>query len=457
MKESMNRKTGFLPTIAVLGTGLLIGLLSTAAPAAQQRSPVCNALVSVANDLYLVSPSGAVLTRFTSDGTAKVEVALAPDGKRVAYVRESAFNNTHYWVANAEGKQIPFPIYTAKDEAHVVAHYAALGALMGLYWNSNHVLRLNKHISPWNSRFEFHRIGNGLSGGRMIGRAAYGYGCAMRRHRHTVACVWGGFVADLVTIEGKNILHARNLFYIRAFPDKTPIATFTLTRGQSTMTPGSPSFEVKVVRFYKNDIVLLITPPNGVWTEPSVSDSGNDYARAWWQGQSYGFSAALVDKSTGLVRINMIKGLSMSQRTWFSNAIAWLPHGRGLLLIRRRRSPAGTWLNLLRPERYGGRDRKSRHKTPQWRLAASVPIPVDRSIRHLRFVTPNMLLLETYDEPRAFVELPVRIDHAPGGTRWTMTVGAAHRLPSTVAVSMNGKTIPAPVLDWSCPAHTHRY
>ena len=445
MKESMNRKTGFLPTIAVLGTGLLIGLLSTAAPAAQQRSPVCNALVSVANDLYLVSPSGTVLTRFTSDGTAKVEVALAPDGKRVAYLRESAFNNTHYWVANAEGKQVPFPIYTAKDEAHPVAHYAALGALMGLYWNSNHVLRLYKHISPWNSRFEFHRIGNGLSGDRMIGRAAYGYGCAMRRHRHTVACVRRG-----VSIDG------RGVYYVSEFAGKKPVVSLTLTKGNSTAIPGDPSFVVKVVGFYKNSVGLEVFLPNGM-SEEMFLPGGDDFLRVQWQGQYYGFSATLVNKSTGLVRVNMVKGYNARQYrlTRFTYAIAWLPHGRGLLLV--HRSPAGATLDLLRPRGHGGRDRNDRLHTLPWHLAASVPIPVNRFVTNMRFVTPGMLLLEIAGsgEPRAFVELPVHINHASGESRWTMTVGAAHWLPSTVAVSMNGKTIPAPVLDWSCPTHRH--
>ena len=49
--------------------------------AAQPTPPACNALVSLANDLYRVSPSGAVLTRFTSDGMPKVMATVAPDGK----------------------------------------------------------------------------------------------------------------------------------------------------------------------------------------------------------------------------------------------------------------------------------------------------------------------------------------------------------------------------------------
>jgi hypothetical protein len=383
-----------------------------------------------------------VLTRFTSDGTAKDYATVAPDGKRAAYAKHSVRENEHYWVADAGGTQVQFPVYTAKAKADT--DYDALGPLMGLRWSSNHVLRLVKHVSPTASRFEFHRIGRDLTGtARMIGAPAYGDGCTMRRHSHHVACVRG----DVVTIDG------REIFQISEFAGKTPTASFTLTKGASVMTPGSPSFKVQVVGFYKNTVGLKITYPNGNGGQMYVPDDmpltvpGVNY--------HYAFFAKLTDAKTGLVRVDEIIVPVKDSETFFP-AIAWLPHGHGLLLV--RRSDAGSSLDLIRPRRHGGHDHKAHHKMHQWRLAASVPINVDGSIQNMRFITPGMLLLQESGQAAEseFMELPVRIDRAHGQAPWTMTVGAVQTLPDTIPVTTNGKTTQAPVLDWSCQAHHHQ-
>lgn len=221
------------------------------------------------------------------------------------------------------------------------------------------------------------------------------------------------------------------------------------------MTPGSPSFKVQIVGIYKNTVGIEIGDHVGQMYVPKGIPL--TFRRV---NHRYAFFARLLNARTGLVRVDEIIVPAKDYKTFFP-AIAWLPHGHGLLLIRRS-DAAGASLDLLRPPGHGEHDRKGRHKTHPWRLAASAPIPVAipvyDSIRHMRFITPGMLLLHVSTAPGSkFMELPVRIDHTPGEVQWTMTVGAVQTLPGTISVTSNGKTTPAPVLGWSCQAHHHRH
>lgn len=423
-----------------LGLTLLFALVPIAALAGQKSPPTCNALVNMKNDLYLATPSGTVLTRFTSDGTTKDYATVSPNGKRVAYVEHSNQENTSYWVGDASGTQGQFPVYTAKAKS--TNDYDALGPLMGLYWSSNHVLRLEKHVSPTDSRFEFHRVNNDLTGtARMIGSAAYGDNCAMRHQAGRVACVRGG----VVTINGKRVFH------VSEFAGKTPMASFTLTKGNSTTTSGNPSFKVKVIGFYKNSVGIKVLLPNGNGGETYLSGS-KDVMPLWWNGQRYGFFATVINKATGLVRINVIKGNDVYHKAGFSPAVAWQQHGSGLLLL--RQSGSGAMLDLIQPRENSQHGHKGRGKNHEWSLVATALIDVTDSVKNMRFITDSMLLLQTSEG--GFRELPVRIHNGSSNKgRPTLTIGTVKPLPTIISVMANDRAARAPVLDWSCKAPHH--
>jgi hypothetical protein len=440
MNMFTNWKTRIRPVGALFGFALLFALVPMAALAGQKSPPTCDALVSITNNLYLATPSGTVLTRFTSDGTAKDYATVAPDGKRVAYAKHRDQENEHYWVADTGGTQVQFPVYTAKAKADT--DYDALGPLMGLRWSSNHVLRLVKHVSPTASRFEFHRIPGDLNGkARMIRAAAYGDGCVMRRHGGSIACVRG----ESVTIDG------REVFHVSEFAGKAPMTSFTLNKGETKVTSGDPSFTVKVVGFYRGNIGLEVSLPNG--NGGTTYLPSNKYIRMWWKGQSYGFSATLVDKTTGLVRIDVFKGNDVYHRTGFSPALAWLPHGRGLLLV--HQTDTGPTLDLIRPGR-----RHERHGPPakkhgfHWRLAAQVPISLPDRVRAMRFLTPSLLLLDV-GGPRGpkYSKVAVHVSHKHEHKEATIKIGVVKEFPSAISVKTNGKSVQSPVLDWSCRGH----
>lgn len=435
MKEQMSMKTRASHLGTAFGIALLFTLAPIAAQAGQTKTAACNALVSMGNNLYLVSSTGKVLTQFTSDATAKDYAVIAPDGGRVAYAVRNNHENT-YQVIDSDGQQGAFPVYSVQSKA--AKNYDAMGPLMGLWWSSNDVLRLEKHISPTASRFEFHRINGDLTGSApMIGKPAYGDGCALERNGGRTACVRGGDV----TINGEQVFH------VSEFAGKMPMASFTLTKGNTTTTSGNPSFRVTVVGFYKNSVGINVLLPNGNGGKTYLSGS-NDFLRLWWKGQSYGFSAILVNKSKGLVRINVVKGNDVYHKTGFSPAVVWQPRGPGLLLV--RQAGASATLDLIQPRESTQHGHQGRGKGHEWGLIAKAPINMPSAVKMMRFVTPSMILLQTTKDQ--FGEMPIHIANGRDHGKPSLSVGKVKPLPSTRTVTIDGKSETGKLLDWSCQA-----
>lgn len=449
-------------TTVVLGTAVMVALTSLAALADQVVSPECYALVSVANNLYLVGSSGMIITRFTSDGTAKLYATISPDGHQVAYVVPNSDGNviSQYHVANANGRERSFAVNSETSDR--TGNFDAY-PLVGLWWNANDLLRVTKHVSPSASFFEFHSIDPRLGGWARIVGMGFGDSCVMEKKGGLVSCVQNSVVR----------VGDQPVFSEAGFPT-APIASFMLTKGSSAATPSPPIFTITVVGVYNGQVGLKVISPNGVWETGYIPNS-QDYFTTWWDGVQYGFSANLVDKSTGLVQIQEFQGREAGTSI-FDSAIAWEPHGQGLLVIRRENGL--TILYLIQPRGRGrggdgdgggglgssgendaeSRDRHDRHNS--WILVAQAPINTPKSVEAMRFLSPSLLLFQTADG--GFSWAPIRISNgrprqnqSSGSGGPSLAVGAVTPLPSTVPVSINGSTYQTTPLDWSCENSRH--
>ena len=407
-----------------------IGLVASA-EAGQTTAPQCNALVSVNNDLLLVNNVGTQLVRFTSDGKPKESPTVTPDGSKVVYFDPQATPET-YTVADANGRQTIYPASRPdrdRDRAADDDQYAK-GALMGVSWSSNDVVRLVKHISPSNSRFEYYQIPLDLSASvHQAARPAVDGNCILHPHGSEVACL---------EQEGHvmlgDISNGRTVFNQSGFEGIAPQESFTTGIDTPVSTHGDPSFQVVVTAIDKNRITLRITLPTGIWERQQVSSG--DSMTVDLDSDEYGFFATVTDAQKGLVRIDVVK--SDSGPYVFDPAIAWQPHERGLVAIRRTKAEAKLYVLQPRRDTHG-----------QWTLVGESMLNLSTPVKAMRFLTPSLLLLQT--SSNGFSELQINITHPSSGSGMpTVQLGSMTQLPSMLMVAVDGAPVAAPVLDWNC-------
>lgn len=431
----------------ILSGAILCFAVPFVAMAGSVTAPECDALVSVTNDLYLVNMDGKILRQFThggAAGVAKEYAAVSPDGMRVAYATLGGDQYAKYQVATADGEARSFPVYD--PELSGLDKFAGMGALMGLTWSSNDVLKLEKHASPSASFFEFRRLGPG-DGMSSRERESQGIGsaCVLRRESRRVACIRTDEGGASVSVNGKDV------FYDSQLSLASPVATFTITKGSGVTTGGNPDFLIKVVGFDKGTIGLEVVSPNGSGAT-SYLPSGALFP-VWWDGRQYGFSVSLVDRAGGVVRVSEVVGAEVGAMA-FDSVIAWQPHGPGLLLI--RRTAPQPMLYLIQPREVSGEEGEPGGVHGMWTLVAKTPIAVTGSVTKMRFVTPMTLLLGTARS--AFDMASVEILDSEGDrSASALKVGSVTPMPSTVSVAVKGSVAKPPVLGWSCESHHRKH
>ncbi len=436
----MRKHPNYSALIRRKGIALSIGLVTVLAPCAalagDPPAQTCNALVSIANNLYLVDNAGKMLVQFTSDGTTKAVAALAPDGTKVAYVTPDLSAQT-YEVVNEFRQQGTYPIYEVpkRDDPH---GFVARSTFQSLSWASRDVLGVMNSAGKDYGYFLFRRIPDDLSpAARLIAKPSMADGCAVQPRGHELACIDSG---GSVFWDGGNT-SGQNVFSVSGFEGIKPEESFTLGVGESANTQGTtPSYTVTLISVDKNEITLRISPPNGAWEQPNIENGGYTTNLPVLDYNTYGFFATIVNRKAGLVRIDAVK--SYSPDNIFDPALTWTPDGHGLLLIRRTNTQAA--LYLISP---GGEDHRWKEgRDDRWTLTAQVPINLPGTINSMRFATPSLLLLK--DEQNQFSEVPIEISHSDGTE--TLSLGAVTALPSTLTVSLNGTSTQGAVLDWSC-------
>lgn len=430
------------------GAVIFVALVSVTAQAdAPHQQPVCNALVSAANNLLLVSPTGQTLVKFTSDGTQKEFAVISPDGTKVAYSLLNSTDDT-YQVVDKYGRQGAFSAVVSPPDhkSSGAENEGALGPLLNLSWSTNSVLRLEKHISPSTSRFEFQHIPEDLTPPAHEEDAAFDENCVLNHDSGAIACI----EREGHVLVGSGGLNESTIFSASGFDGVAPQESLTLTTGTSTTTTSTPNFKVAVKNIDKNGILLSVTSPDGASKEELI-DNGSYLPVTYWDSNNnidlYGFFATVVNAKAGAVQIEVVK--SNSGQYVFDPALTWLPDGQGLLLIRRTTSQSV--LYLIQPGRGDVSGHPASGRGPQWHLAAQTIVSLPGQVRSVRFLTPSLLLLDTGNlHGPQFSELPIHLANGQDNGKPSLKVGTAQPLPSTIVVTINGQNTQAPVLGWSC-------
>ena len=400
--------------LGATAVGALLPLVAFGNPVA--TSPECDALVAITNNLYLVDGSGRPLTQFTSDGLAKDQPTVAPDGRRVAWLVAGPSDST-YTILDSSGHQVTLNPH-ATDRP---GDDQAAAPLMALAWSSADVVQLTKHEGPSASRFEYHQIGSQTSSAPLVGQLGAGTACAQHGE---VACVQDGEIQ----VSGSPVFdQAPNT-------GATPQTSVTLAKGSTAVLSGTPAFTVQILGFSGDTIGLQVTGPNGTgakeWVPAGVPLNMD------WKFITYSFTATQVDPQAGTVRVDEF--VDGDQPAAFDPAITWSLEGHDLLAVYRSNGQAV--LYLVRPGSQGS----------SWSLTAQVPLSITAMVDSMRFVSPSTLLLHTADGK--FSELPVTITQGQSGHGPALMLGAVNTLPQSLQVVLDpaAPAAQAKVLDWAC-------
>jgi hypothetical protein len=441
MSKMGNWQAIFWRTSIAAGISLLAAFVPLGAQADHSTTPSCNALVSVADNLYLVDPAGKILVQFTKDGVRKKYATISPDGSKVAYVVPDVRGNVStYTVINVHGVGNSFPIDPpSRNDGEALGgdNTEIAGALMGMSWSTDNILRLTKHISPSASRFEFRRINEDLTApARLVGPVRFGDDCALRHDgRIEVACVHGG---DITLGSGLN----KGIFYESPFEGLAPMASFQISKGQITTTTDDPVFTLEVRDISERyGVNLRVTPPSGAWSGGYIKQG--EFTAITIYPNAYAFFATVVDTASGVVRVDEVKANISDGTTGLDPALVWRSNGRGLLAIRRMKRNQAT-LYLIQPHGKPGQWK--------WGLAATAPIDIS-PVTAMRLATPSLLLFRSRSiaGQQKFNEVPIhfgegRAEH----TKHALTLGSTTLLPTTILTTLNGTSADGEVLDWSC-------
>ena len=445
MKRYRNLKT-FFRHVSVILCMTLIGVLAPLfAEAGQKAAPKCNALVSMSNDLYLVTSAGKTLRQFTTDGTSKNFATVSPSGNKVAYTTSQTA--TTFDVMDQYGQSGTFPMNSG-------SHSAGGGAadsdsyLTGLSWSSDSTLRLTTFYGKDYAQFRFLRIPDDLAPPvTTAAKSSVEDNCVLKGAGGLVACIDQG---GIVSLGGNS--NGKGIYSVSGFEGEKPQASFTLHVGQSATPSNAPPYRVTVESVSDNTILLNLDAldPNYAGPEGYVRSGSYLGVRDYKNYDIYGYFATIINAKSGLVRIGIVKSNSPDEP--FDMGLAWQPHGQGLLFVRKTNTQ--TFLDLIQPGRGHVSDHPAKGQGAQWHLAAQVPISLPGKVKSMRFLTPDLLLVNTGDfRGPQFSEVPIHITNGQDDGKPSMTVGAVKSMPATISVTTNGETTQGGVLDWSCPDH----
>lgn len=431
--------------VVALGAALIGVLAPLSAQAGQSAAPTCSALVSMANDLYLVTSSGKMLEQFTSDGTSKSFATLSPNGDKVAYTTDQTA--TTFDVVNKYGQVGTFPMNSGGRNASAGTANAN-SYVMGLHWSAGSTLRLTAFYGKNYAQFQFLRIPDDLSPpARMASKSTVGQNCVLKKMGGLVACIdQSGFVSLGGGDNGKSI------YSVSGFKGVTPLASFNLHVGESTTPSNAPPYRVTVVGISDSTILLSLDTLNPKYPGSAEYVKSGSYMGVtdYENYDVYGYFATIINAKSGLVRIDIVKSNTPDEP--FDMGLAWQPHGQGLLFVQYTNTQ--TFLDLIQPGRGHTNSHPPHGQGPQWHLAAQVPISLPGKVQSMRFLTPSLLLLNTGDfRGPQYREVPIHIANGRDNGKPTLTVGTMTQLPDTISVTANGKAAQASVLDWSCTSH----
>jgi len=444
MITACNSKKSWFNALSVSLVALAIGICSSFVAEANASNSHCKALVEIDSDLYLASPSGEVLTRFTSDAEPKRLAAISPRADKAAYIAEN--RPEMFATVNSRGETEFFPIVPRNQRQENMDSSGTNNRLLDLSWNSANLLRLTHFAGRDSAQFDFRRVSEGsTTSGLKMQALVIGQNCAMKPGSGLVACIdQGGHISLGDAFNGQSV------YSVPIFQGGSPLATLDVNVGEKRLPQSGPPYTLRVKNISNDQITLDLTRVGSKFEKEAYVKSGAfTTVTGYESGSVYGYFATILNRKAQTVRVKIVK--SEAPDKIVDMGLAWQPHGEGLLFIRHKQTQS--FLYLIQPGRksvLGHNDIKvDRH----WHLAAKATVNLPGSVKKMRFLTGSMLLLDTGNYKGAqFSILPVHISNGRNGGTPLLHVGDLTRLPSSLQVSVSGTLVNGKVLDWSCPA-----
>lgn len=412
-------------------------LLAASAQAQVNQNPVCNALVKVANDLYLANASGVGLVQFTNDGLPKRSASLAPDSRKVAFIPDATQDSITVVDYNLRKQTYLAPTRNGDGDKDDDQSDLSLSTaiLTGVSWATNKIVRLDKHLGKDTDRFEFYKVPEDLTSSlRRAAHPALGAVCVMKPHDDDVACLQGNDVT----------LNSSVIYSDNGFANAAQVDSLTLTVGQSAQVKGITGLDVQLASVVSG-ITLYVTLPGGARIGKRVNPG--DVLTVQLGDQTLGFFPTLPNAAAGMVQITVLS--RDGDLAVFGSALTWRGsqeggedrREEGSILALIRNTSTGSALTLLEPGPRG-----------QWGVLAQGALNISNPIGNMRFLTPTLLYYETFAEFGT-----VRVSLVQLATGPVLQFGAITKLPSKLSVTIAGRTpFDAPVLAWACKAAPRR-
>jgi hypothetical protein len=400
----------------------LAGAISTAQTvAAETTAPVCQALVSRANDLYLVSDSGAILRQFTTDGAVKQSPAVAPDGTRVAFIPAGAPQS--FVIANGRGQAVTTPV-----ESKIK------GPLTAIAWNGNEIVSASIHAGQLESSFNFYEASRDFRNRvRREGPGVQGQACTARgpgdddELSDNVGCLDS---ADV-------LLDNRIVYSEDIFAGATQLSSVPIALGMTVPLQSTPPFSIQLVSI-TDGVTLKVTLPTGNWIEERVPN-GSPVAVNLGD-ETFGFTPTIADTKRGIVQVVLVQSTAGSSSV-FDPSVAWFDHDHAAVI---RRPPSGAQLLLIDKRGPSNRMISGALDVPEriqtmWFSREESPTD-DTKLRLMVFRT-----LTGFGYAPVTLTLPDSRKQAP-----SLSVGVVTALPGSVLTELPSGSVKLQVLGWNC-------
>lgn len=186
-----------------------LALILCGSPAVLRASALapqgCTAWGALDGHLYHLTREGAVLSDVSLTNPLE-RSAISDDGSRIAGVARDSSNSLVIFDGALHQYSVDLSLPDDTEEDREYGH----GAVIRLDWAGNSVLKIEKHISPTTSRFEFYRVD-----ASSITRIARGLGedCAIGSQTNRLACTDGDtiFVDDAPVLQQTGFENAQSV------------------------------------------------------------------------------------------------------------------------------------------------------------------------------------------------------------------------------------------------------
>jgi hypothetical protein len=371
---------------------------------AQTTGPVCTAVASSNNALYLVSQSGSLVSQLLTDSLPKLSVAIAPEANKVAYIPST--NPQTFTIVDTTGRAVTTTLPTS-----LTSVFTAVS------WDAQNVLKAQSHVGQRTDMFSFYSApGAATVSLQEPVNIATGEVCAAPPGNNGTACIRGNTV-----VAGDKVVYSENLF---APGSSTAIASVSIPVGGTVASPGTPSFQLQVLSIAEG-VTLKVGLPTGNWIQSRVVSGAAIPLNL--DDIVYGFVPTITDVIKGTVRVDVLQ--SAFGAGPFDPAISWRD-GAHIGVLERKTTGA----QLLLINRNGN--------TSSAILGA---FNIQEPVIALNFDTPSLLVFKTLQR---FGVVPVTITTSANGA--TLVLGAITDLPLSISATLPTGPATVPVLGWSC-------